>query len=630
MSDSRYSYDENAEVWPYFAATLLSLVLFPSTVKVTLKALSTKDVPSLRKKSLFVPENNEFIQKFRSRHGRSKILNRFNIFLALGWAALLFTIYFIYSQESTEDVKRFDPYEILGISYSASEREIKSRYRKLSVKFHPDKIHNVENTTREFLEAQFVEMTKAYKSLTDEDTRKNFLEYGHPDGPQPVKQGIALPKFLVEERGTPLVILGYGCLVGVALPFFVYNWWNGTKKYTKNGIHSRTASIIFETLSKEDFDNITYDSLVDLLASSEEYKYMFPGTSPAEISVYLKAYLERKPVTDELLKLSLVSKSLIILEGMLDIASAFKNSLLLKKIIKLQQAFIQAVPPESNECLQLPYVKAENIKNADENLNSLLSKPQNEIKDILGLENEEQTKSAIEVAKQIPKLEIVNAFFKVPGETTVSPQSFAHLVIKFRIHYPGSERKSINVDDLLDKDTAITLKKPLATNDDAPLLDMAYAPYLPIFVRQKWIALLTNPRDGKLLEPANSITRMYTDGTISTFKIQLSAPVPDRIGEFKFRLELLSNTYIGSDDATSITLRIEPSDNMDVQDDEISDPEEDSIAGAMAQLRGGKTKKRVEAQDDSEEGEYESSSDEEDEEDSDTDINTDTEDESQD
>jgi translocation protein SEC63 len=57
--------------------------------------------------------------------------------------------------------------------------------------------------------------------LTDEDTRKNYLDYGHPDGPQPMKHGIALPKWLVEEKGTPLVILGYSFLVGVALPFVV-------------------------------------------------------------------------------------------------------------------------------------------------------------------------------------------------------------------------------------------------------------------------------------------------------------------------------------------------------------------------------------------------------------------------
>lgn len=56
----------------------------------------------------------------------------------------------------------------------ATDKEIKKRYRELSKTKHPDKGGNEE---------EFKELTKAYKSLTDEETKKNWIEYGNPDGP---------------------------------------------------------------------------------------------------------------------------------------------------------------------------------------------------------------------------------------------------------------------------------------------------------------------------------------------------------------------------------------------------------------------------------------------------------------
>ncbi|KAK9358700.1 hypothetical protein V1504DRAFT_396365 [Lipomyces starkeyi] len=626
MSDSRYSYDENAEVWPYFAMTLLSLVLLPSTWKATIRAMKPEKNYSPKFENGYKPENYDDVEKFRMKNRKSKIFTKTNIFIALGWIILIVVAYFIHIQETTEDLKRFDPYEILGIPYSATDREIKSRYRKLSLKFHPDKIRNIVNTTREVMEAQFVEMTKAYKSLTDEDTRKNYLDYGHPDGPQPMKHGIALPKWLVEEKGTPLVILGYSFLVGVALPFVVWNWWSGTKQYTKNGIHTITAANIFETFAKSSVENVTFDRLIRLLANSQEYKILIPGVGADAVYDYLLAYLSRDKVDNELKKLAIVSRSVAILDGMLDIASAFKNAALLRKIISLTQAFTQALPPESNELLQLPKIDKERVIHSRSTLKSLFSLNDKEQQKVLGIDSDDDLKIAQAVAFQIPSIEILDAFFKVPGETVVTPNSIAHLVIKFRVAYTGATLPPPDPKDLEEVDNSETIKKPLSTNDIAPQLEPIYAPYLPVYLRLKWTVLLVNPRENKIVEPPSTVTRMYTDGSVSTYKIQLSAPMPDQIGQYRFLVEFRSNAYVGADAVRSVVLNIEPAPKVEEIEDDISDPEEDSIAGAMAQLRGGKTKKKtvdVPSEDDSEE-EDESSSEEED---SDTDINTDTEDE---
>ena len=66
-----------------------------------------------------------------------------------------------------------DYYEVLGVSKSASADEIKSQYRKLALKFHPDR-----NKTEEAAE-HFKEISEAYAVLSDGEKRKVYDQYGH-------------------------------------------------------------------------------------------------------------------------------------------------------------------------------------------------------------------------------------------------------------------------------------------------------------------------------------------------------------------------------------------------------------------------------------------------------------------
>jgi DnaJ-class molecular chaperone len=65
-------------------------------------------------------------------------------------------------------------YEILGISQDASPEEIKSAYKKLALKWHPDK--NLNN--REEAEKKFKEINKAYQVLSDLELRIAYDGYG--------------------------------------------------------------------------------------------------------------------------------------------------------------------------------------------------------------------------------------------------------------------------------------------------------------------------------------------------------------------------------------------------------------------------------------------------------------------
>ncbi|XP_022185661.1 dnaJ homolog subfamily B member 9 isoform X2 [Nilaparvata lugens] len=60
-----------------------------------------------------------------------------------------------------------DFYEVLGVNRNASDKEIKSAYKKLAIKYHPDK--NKEDTTKEFQK-----VSEAYEALKDEKSRKEY------------------------------------------------------------------------------------------------------------------------------------------------------------------------------------------------------------------------------------------------------------------------------------------------------------------------------------------------------------------------------------------------------------------------------------------------------------------------
>jgi len=81
-----------------------------------------------------------------------------------------------------------DYYEILGVNRSADAEEIKKAYRKLAVKFHPDK-----NPGDHAAEEKFKELSEAYEALSDSQSRAAYDQYGHAafDSRQRASRGFA-------------------------------------------------------------------------------------------------------------------------------------------------------------------------------------------------------------------------------------------------------------------------------------------------------------------------------------------------------------------------------------------------------------------------------------------------------
>ncbi|XP_015792602.1 dnaJ homolog subfamily B member 9 [Tetranychus urticae] len=88
---------------------------------------------------------------------------------SLSFAAFFISVTLLVS----EVLGKQDYYDLLGIKKSATDREIKRAFRKLALKYHPDK-----NKSKD-AEEKFRDIAEAYDVLSDADKRKKYDKFGH-------------------------------------------------------------------------------------------------------------------------------------------------------------------------------------------------------------------------------------------------------------------------------------------------------------------------------------------------------------------------------------------------------------------------------------------------------------------
>ncbi|RKF58135.1 Translocation protein sec63 [Erysiphe neolycopersici] len=661
MSGTDYSYDDQGQFFPFFFLTITVIITVPLTYSL-LKPNSNIGATAPRIKTDFRPEHANLVDALKKAQRRRELKLKRICTVIIGWLTIAGMFYLITVTRSTIP-KIWNPYDILGISESATEKQIKSHYRRMSLKFHPDKVRpdSNKNETVQSLNDYFVELTKAYKALTDEEIRNNYVQYGHPDGKQSVSIGIALPEFLITSGNGKYVLLLYAILLGVFLPYLVGSWWYGTQRTSKEKVLLKSANKLF----REYKEDITMGEIISALSSGLEFQENFKGqkseldlekieskifslddvddsTSTAcgitqkdkrelqsmetgtrrKTQVLLYAYLGRIDLGDKVLnrkKLEIAPIAHSLTSSFTAISLAFGSTAPLLKSYLTAQCLLQAIPPRGSPLLQLPYFTkaiARAIEGNSKNhltIQKYMKLPRLYRRKIsIGKEllTEAQYKVATNFARQIPRLHVEKVFFKVTGEKFVTTNSLVTLVVKGRIIPPGSHNvPKIEEADLEDIDPdeddldallgrkKVSGKDGVANKQSKPFQPpLVFSPYFARDHSPRWYVFLTDSKKGKIAVPPFIFTTfdksLFDDEGKPTFNIQtLKAQfqAPSQAGQYDFSMHLVCDSYIGFDTRIDVTLMVEDSSKaVKIQaEDDISEPDEDSIAGQMNALKSG-------------------------------------------
>ena len=368
--------------------------------------------------------------------------------IIVSWIGLLAFAYKVASIKA--DYVNFDPFEILEIGPGSSNAEIKKAYRKLSLVYHPDKETGDEK--------KFMRITKAYAALTDEAAKKNWEEYGNPDGPGAMSFGIALPSWIVEKENSMFVLMVYVLLLMIVLPICVRIWWSNSLKYGAFKVLVDTTGLYYYFLNRSHSMNLR--RVVMIIASSFEFNKSYNSeiierpsdneempllmkqipnlglnkkerplcyTYSLKARTLLYAHLLRirvPPNTLEVDKKYIVQKCPYLIQEFVQCISYFtslaaqkyvKNCPTLETLenaIKLNALIVQAMYSTKNPLLQLPHITEDmlrhfnNRKHNIRNVLNLATMDHNDRRQTLRKLTDEQYQNLIHVLGQMPFLDI--------------------------------------------------------------------------------------------------------------------------------------------------------------------------------------------------------------------------------
>ncbi|CAD6499378.1 BgTH12-03494 [Blumeria graminis f. sp. triticale] len=662
MSGTDYSYDDECQFFPFFFLTMAGIITIPLTYSL-LKPSTNPRAIAPKITSEFRPDQADIIDSLLKAQKRRELKLKRICTVVIGWFTM-FAMTYLIMVTARSVTKIWNPYDILGISESASAKEIKSHFKRMSLKFHPDKIRPdpAKNQTAQSLSDHFVELTKAYKALTNEEIRNNYIQFGHPDGKQSFSIGIALPNILITDGNGKYVLLVYALLLGVLLPYLVGSWWYGTQSMSKEDVLVKSANNLF----LEYKDDITQSGILSALTTGVEFQKMLSGQSKEsdikkieakiletsspdlldnspcgmcqkdqenlqslENSVrreslgLLWAYLGRIDLNDvslDRLKLEAAPIALALNRSFSAIAFAFGSTAPVLQSYFTSQNLLQAVPPGGSPLLQLPYFTSKIAGIIEGNSkNHLTIQEYMKIPGSIrrkqsigkGLLTEAQYKIAVSVARQLPRLQVEKAFFKVPGEKFITTNSLISLVLKGRFIPPGTSHipkvEDCDLEDVDpeegDVDAILGRNKTGAggrsSKKQKPFQPpLAHSPYFARDYSPRWHVFLADSKQGKIAVPPFTFTAfekpIFDQQGKPTFNVQTvkaQFQAPPQAGHYTFVMHLVCDSYIGFDTKMEITLVVEEASKaVEIKiEDDISEPDEDSIAGQMQALKTGGT-----------------------------------------
>jgi len=394
-------YDDTA--FYYFASSVLLVVALPWTFNVLYSLLfpgksqyqQEFPVKSNKGSKYRYPTDSQMVGKMtsakkeaRSHTSGSLVWWIFKMCILAGIWAILFAV--VVQLGTEKEINRFDPFEILEVAHGSTDAEIKKGYRKLSLKYHPDK-----NPDDPLAASTFIKITKAYQSLTDEVAKRNYEKYGNPDGPQTTKVGIGLPRFLLEKDNHLMILSAFFFMLLFVVPMTFICYYQRTKNYAANGVMIETLQFLGYYIN----DATRVKNCPELLAASAESRAMVirPEDNAAmkplienvtehkkrqfNVPIIIRnqfllwAHMQRlhhlmspdlRSDLDQLLKYSMR-----ITQAMVEIACMREWFFTAQSMIEFRRYLVQALDVKSSSLLQIPHFTEEILKHCHRGKNAI-------------------------------------------------------------------------------------------------------------------------------------------------------------------------------------------------------------------------------------------------------------------
>ncbi|KAK2195603.1 bifunctional DnaJ domain/Immunoglobulin E-set/Sec63 domain/Chaperone J-domain superfamily/C2 domain superfamily/Translocation protein Sec63 [Babesia duncani] len=382
-----------------------------------------------------------------------------------------------------DNIKRFDPFALLGVATDATVKEIKRAYRHLSLKFHPDR-----NPNDPEMAAHFILITKAYKALTNEQSRRNYERYGNPDGPGMMKIGIGLPRFLVDEDNQVIILSIFFVVLLLVMPGVFLWYYNKQKLYASSGIRVDTLHLIYFTLN----ENTRHKNLPEIYSCSAEcceipsnagddanlkrllgnlgdFKRTAISRETFRNFVILLCHMNRNDELTENFKgvqAEILKYSMIITQCMIDICICKSWGLTLRSIIDFRRCLVQGLSNRRDALLQIPHFTMEHVGH--------VQKGKNATKSVSYFVNQSRQDRRGTVTLTPEELADVDAFCEFYPRPELSVKVYV------------ADSQEIYLDDLLTVD--ITLKRNVPEGYE--LVGPVHAPHFPWIKYEEWFFIL--------------------------------------------------------------------------------------------------------------------------------------------
>lgn len=541
-------YDNTA--WNFFALAWISLYLMPSWYSITNKLykafIGTKDadIGAVARTS---DEQKKAALLKKNAKGIKTLTRGFWINFSI---TVFFTALFIYlstSIQSGGEMNSFDPFAILEVAAGADNKAIKKAYKKMSLKWHPDK-----NPNNPAAEAKFMMVAKAYEALTDPEAKANFEKFGNPDGKQSLEVSIGLPSWLLDSDNRNLVLMAYLIIMVGVIPFCVWKYYSNSSKFGEKDVMYDTYSWYHNSLD----DTTLMKSLPETLAGSAEFRERNMPKDATEKQLIqklvnkVKAHMQKPKynhpilvkgnvlmhahLTRETLDLSegykedmhfMLSKANALIDAMISVCQhqeALKTAL---NCIQFGQFVTQACWSKDSTLMQLPYFTSKEVKAVSKGKDGVEN-----LKDFLALDHAAMEKK-IKNMTDDQKRDVYKCAEIIP-----------QITVETKIFVDDDEDENVYEGDLCTVQVKVN-RNNLKEGEKAGLV---HAPHFPFPKQEAWWIIL-GTREGKIID----IKKVAKADKEFTHDIKFLAP---RVGQYQFDLHVLSNSYIGLDQKISVDL----------------------------------------------------------------------------